>query len=92
MSNMKEINRMCIVCRQMKDRRELNRIVLNKDNELFLDKTGKANGRGAYICKSGDCVTLIEKKNALNRTFKRNFDKSLIKNLCEEILNGEKQN
>ena len=39
--------RMCIVCRNMKTKPELIRVVKNKDGEVFIDKTFKANGRGA---------------------------------------------
>ena len=48
--------RMCAVCRQSKEKKELLRIVKNKDGEIFIDPTGKANGRGAYICKDGFCI------------------------------------
>ena len=48
---MQERLRMCIVCRDRSDKKELVRVVRNKNGEVFLDKTGKANGRGAYVCK-----------------------------------------
>lgn len=93
MKIMKEVKRMCIVCREMKDKKMLNRVVFDKsNNNLVFDKTGKANGRGAYICKSIDCMNMIEKKNVFNRNFKFNFDKEKIKMLCEEIIEYEKQN
>ena len=41
--------RMCIACRQMKDKRQLVRIVKNKEGQISVDLTGKQNGRGAYI-------------------------------------------
>ena len=68
--NKKEPLRMCIACREMKDKKELMRIVKNKDGMIFVDKTGKANGRGAYICKNMDCLSKLKKQKALNKAFK----------------------
>lgn len=48
--------RMCVVCRQMKPKNELIRIV-NTDNGVVIDATGKLNGRGVYLCKCKECVT-----------------------------------
>ena len=75
--------RMCCVCRESKDKKELLRIVKNKDGEIFIDPTGKANGRGAYICKSGNCKDEAEKKRALERSFKVAIDKELFSLLNE---------
>ena len=75
--------RMCCVCRESKDKKELLRIVKNKDGEIFIDPTGKANGRGAYICKNGTCAEEAEKKKALERSFKVSIDKELFSHLTE---------
>lgn len=61
--------RTCIGCREQKPKKELIRIVKNKENEVFLDRTGKANGRGAYICDDISCLEKVIKSRALNRTF-----------------------
>ncbi|MDO5478219.1 MAG: YlxR family protein [Clostridia bacterium] len=74
---------MCCVCRVSKDKKELLRIVKNKDGEIFIDPTGKANGRGAYICKEGNCASEAEKKKALERSFKSSVDKELFSSLME---------
>ena len=47
--------RKCIACNEMKPKKKLIRIVKNKDNEVKVDLTGKANGRGAYICPTVEC-------------------------------------
>ena len=47
--------RRCVGCREMKEKRELLRIVRNNEGEIFVDPTGKKNGRGAYICKDKTC-------------------------------------
>ena len=61
--------RTCIACRECKPKKELLRIVKN-DTGFALDKTGKLNGRGAYICKSKECFDLLMKNKLLNKTFK----------------------
>ena len=47
--------RMCVGCGEMKPKIELMRIVKTPENEIMVDLRGKANGRGAYICKTADC-------------------------------------
>lgn len=64
--------RMCLSCREMKDKNLLVRIVRAKDGTISVDETGKAAGRGAYICKTEACVRLAIKQKALNRAFKTN--------------------
>jgi len=63
-------DRMCIACREMKPKKELIRIVADKQGNVFLDSTGKANGRGSYICKTEECVLKARKTKALERTLK----------------------
>ncbi len=83
--------RMCIVCREMQDKRDLIRIVKNKDNEIFVDLTGKKNGRGAYVCKKSECLNKIIKQKTLNKTFKMNIPDEIYEKLREEIV-GYQQN
>ena len=82
----KEPLRMCLACRQMKDKKELLRIVKNKDSEIFIDKTGKSNGRGAYICKDKECLAKLKKQKLLNKNFKCNVDEQIYKDIEEEIV------
>ena len=65
--------RMCIVCHNMVDKRELIRIIRNKDGEYSLDTTLKANGRGAYICNNPECFAKMIKTKALNKAFTENI-------------------
>ncbi len=81
----KEKIRMCIVCRSQSDKKTLLRIVKNKDGEIFIDKTGKANGRGAYICKSKDCFNQLCKQKSLNKAFKCNVPQEVYSKIGEEI-------
>ncbi len=64
--------RMCIACREMKPKKELLRIVKNADGEIFPDPTGKAAGRGAYICDSETCRKLLGAKKLLHKAFSAN--------------------
>ena len=61
--------RTCIGCNQIKPKKELIRIVKNKENEITIDKTGKANGRGAYICDNAECLERAIKSKRLERNF-----------------------
>ncbi|MBQ7144021.1 MAG: YlxR family protein [Oscillospiraceae bacterium] len=61
--------RQCLGCREMKPKRELLRVVKPPEGEIHLDLKGKANGRGAYICPSRDCLKRAIKSKALERAF-----------------------
>lgn len=76
--------RMCIGCRQMKPKQELERIVKTPTGEIVIDKTNKLAGRGAYICKYGDCIQKAQKSNALSNTFKVQVDREIYSRLIEE--------
>ena len=64
--------RQCIGCRESQDKKELIRIVKTKEGEILLDRSGRLNGRGAYLFDSRDCFEQSRRSNALNRTFKMN--------------------
>ena len=81
--------RMCVVCRTHKDKRDLLRVVFNKEEGLLIDTTGKKNGRGAYICKDSACVDKAEKSGALSRAFKREVDKAFYAQIRKEIAEHE---
>ena len=81
----KEKIRMCVVCRGQSDKKTLLRIVKNKDGEIFVDKTGKANGRGAYVCKTKECYEKMCKQKSLNKAFKCQVPEEFYKKIGEEI-------
>lgn len=64
-----EPKRMCVACRQMKEKRELTRVVKNAAGEIFLDFSMKAAGRGAYVCKNEACIVRLKKQRLLNKAF-----------------------
>lgn len=76
--------RMCIGCREMKPKSELYRIVKTPSGEILIDKTNKLSGRGAYICRCGDCLKKAEKMNALAHTFSVSVQKEIYSHLAEE--------
>ncbi|MDD4211724.1 MAG: YlxR family protein [Clostridia bacterium] len=81
--NKKVPQRMCIACREMKDKNDLLKIVKNKDGQIELDLTGKKAGRGAYICKSSECHKKLNKQKLLNRTFSMNVDAKIYEQIEE---------
>lgn len=62
--------RMCISCRTMFNKKDLIRIVRTPEGEFVIDKTGKAQGRGCYICNKPECIAKCIKAKLLNKTFK----------------------
>lgn len=77
--------RKCIGCGNSKPKKELIRIVKNKDNEIFLDKTGKKNGRGAYICFNEECLEKAVKSKALNRAFEMEIKEETYNDLFNSL-------
>ena len=64
MSQVKKIPmRKCVGCQEMKSKREMIRILKTESEGIILDATGKKNGRGAYICRSGECLEKAGKGN-----------------------------
>ena len=87
MNQRKTPMRLCLGCNESKDKRELIRVVKNKEGEIFIDKTGKANGRGAYICNSSDCLEKAIKAKRLSRAFSAEIPTEIYDKLREEIKN-----
>ena len=82
--------RKCIACQDRDKKKELIRIVKNKEGEIFIDLTGKANGRGAYICKDCECLKKAIKSKALNRAFKMEVPDEVYEKLLLEMESYEK--
>ncbi len=81
----KQPMRQCVVCREKFTKRDLLRIVRNADGELFFDPTGKAAGRGAYICKNPDCAEKFLKRPNLERAFRANIDKDAVESVKSQL-------
>lgn len=77
--------RMCTGCREMKPKGALIRIVKTPEGEIRLDRTGKLNGRGAYVCKSAECLKKVQKSGALSRTFETQVPDEVFVQLEKEL-------
>ena len=90
MSKTKKIPmRMCIACREMKPKQEMTRIVKTADGEIYADSTGKAAGRGAYVCSDAACLKKLSDKKLLHKAFSACVESEVYKNV-EEATFGEK--
>ena len=69
MSNKKIPLRMGIACRELKEKRDMLRVVKNGEGKIFIDFSSKASGRGAYICNNPDCIKKLAKQKLLNKVF-----------------------
>ena len=84
---MKKIpQRMCLGCRQMKNKKELIRVVRTPELEIILDKTGKKPGRGAYICPNLDCFSKAVKGNRLQQALKQQIPEGVVEELRRELV------
>lgn len=59
--------RTCVACRSAREKRDLVRVVRTPDGRVLLDATGRAPGRGAYLCADGSCWVTALKRSALER-------------------------
>ena len=82
----KQPQRTCMGCNQKKDKKELIRIVKNKDNEISIDKTGKKEGRGAYICDDVKNLEKLQKSKRLERVFEMQISQEIYESLRGVIL------
>lgn len=84
---MKKIpQRTCLGCGESKPKKELIRIVKQSDENIFIDKTGKANGRGAYICNSVECLEKAIKSKRLEKNFETKIDNEIYESLRGVII------
>lgn len=81
--------RKCIGCGEMKPKGELIRVLRMTDDSFTLDATGRKNGRGAYVCKSGACLEQAIKTKGLERSFKMSIPASVYEQLSEELKSIE---
>ena len=78
--------RQCIGCREMKPKNELVRIIRTPENDICLDKTGKKNGRGAYLCQSRACYDKAVKSKGIERSLKVSIPKEIYDAIGEELM------
>ena len=85
----KAFQRRCMACNTKKNKYDLIRIVKNKQGEILVDKTGKLNGRGAYICNNIECLEKVIKTNRIQKILKTNIDKKIYENIRGVIIDNE---
>ena len=83
--------RMCVGCREMKEKRELIRIVRTPEGEAILDPTGKRSGRGAYVCRQAECLKRAIRQKQLERQLEITLTEEVTEALASELdsLNAE---
>ena len=83
--------RMCVGCREMKEKRELIRIVRTPEGEVVLDPTGKKSGRGAYVCRQAECLKRSIRQKQLERQLQTELSGAVTDALVAEMdrLNAE---
>ena len=79
--------RMCAGCGEHKPKKELVRVVKSPEGEISLDTTGRKPGRGAYVCRSADCLRLARKARRLERAFSCQIPDEVYERMEEELSN-----
>ena len=82
----KQPQRTCMGCNEKKDKKDLIRIVKNKQNEINIDKTGKLEGRGAYICDSITCLEKTIKTKRIEKVFEQKIPDEIYERLRGVML------
>jgi uncharacterized protein len=84
--------RRCVGCMESKPKMELMRITANADGEINIDPTGKANGRGIYLCPKEECFTVAKKRKAISRGLQVDVSDQQFTRLFEELSKYERKN
>ncbi|MBR3126111.1 MAG: YlxR family protein [Mogibacterium sp.] len=81
--------RMCLGCREHKDKKELVRVVRSPEGEVSVDLTGRKNGRGAYICRSKECFRKARKQKAISKALNCEITDEVFEQLLIQIEEDE---
>jgi len=82
---------MCLGCQEMRPKKELIRIVKNKENEISVDFTGKKPGRGAYICRKVLCFEKARKGKRLEKAFETQISEEIYQILKQQLEDDDGQ-
>ena len=86
MANVKKVPlRKCIGCNEMKNKKEMIRVLKTTDDQIILDATGKKNGRGAYLCFSKECHQKAMKSKGLERSLKMPIPQEVYESLERKL-------
>lgn len=81
--------RQCVGCGEMKGKKEMMRVLKTPEGAIVLDKTGRKNGRGAYLCMKLDCLKMARKNRGLERSFKMSIPEEVYDGLEKEFGESE---
>ena len=87
--NKKQPIRQCTGCGEMKPKKELLRVVKSPEGNICLDRSGKANGRGAYICPNAECYKKAIKARRLEKAFSMQIPENVSKQILKELESNE---
>lgn len=77
--------RQCLGCCEMKNKKEMLRVIRTPEGDVCLDATGRKNGRGAYICPSMECLKAAMKNKGIERSLNVSIPKEVYDLLAEEM-------
>ncbi|MGN0278775.1 MAG: RNase P modulator RnpM [Lachnospiraceae bacterium] len=80
--------RQCVGCGEMKNKKDMMRVLKSAEGPIVLDMTGKKNGRGAYLCMNKECLVKARKNRGLERSFKMSIPDEIYENLEKEFEDG----
>ena len=81
--------RQCLGCREMKDKKDLIRVVRSPEGAISLDFKGKKPGRGAYVCPESECLRNARKSRALERAFSAQSPAEVYEELERQMGEGD---
>lgn len=81
--------RQCVGCGEMKNKKDMMRVLKSAEGPIVLDMTGKKNGRGAYLCMNKECLVKAAKNKGLERSLKMSIPGEIYENLEKEFEEGE---
>ena len=81
--------RKCLGCNEMKSKKELIRIVRSPEGNVAIDKTGKASGRGCYICPNMSCLNTAVKAKRVEKALETAVGSELFESLREQLTADE---
>ena len=85
MKNKKIPMRQCVGCKEMKNKREMMRVLKTAEGPIVIDTTGRKNGRGAYLCMTKECLVKARKNKGLERSFKMSIPEEVYEELEKEF-------
>ena len=77
--------RMCVGCREMKEKKSLIRVVRSPEGQVSIDPTGKKPGRGAYVCREGGCLARALRQHQLERQLQAEMSEETRESLQREL-------